>query len=45
MDVLYNVLSWGSPVGISLFFLFSGIGAGIFFWGISHLSKNKEEKS
>ena len=48
MDVLYSVLSWGSPVGISLFFLFSGIGAGIFFWGISQLSrsakKDKEEK-
>ena len=49
MDVLYNVLSWGSPVGISLFFFFSGIGAGIFFWGISHLpisnKKDKEEKT
>ena len=40
MDVLYSVLSWGSPVGISLFFLFSGIGAGIFFWGISQLSRS-----
>jgi hypothetical protein len=45
MDVLYNVFSWGSPVGLSLFFLFSGIGAGIFFWGISHFSKSNEEKS
>jgi len=49
MDVLYTGLSWGSPVGLSLFFFFSGIGAGVFFWGISHLSvidkKNKEEES
>lgn len=45
MDVLYNVFSWGSPVGLSLFFFFSGIGAGIFFWGISHLPKiDKKEK-
>lgn len=43
MDVLYSVLSWGSPVGIALFFLFSGIGAGIFFWGISHLSKSDKK--
>ena len=46
MDVLYTVFSWGSPVGLSLFFLFSGFGAGIFFWGISHLTKSeKQEKS
>jgi hypothetical protein len=46
VDVLYNVFSWGSPVGISLFFFFSGIGAGIFFWGISHITKSeKQEKS
>ena len=46
MDVLYTVLSWGSPAGLSLFFFFSGIGAGIFFWGISHITKNaKQEKS
>ena len=45
MDVLYTVFSWGSPVGLSLFFFFSGIGAGIFFWGISHLPKiDKKEK-
>lgn len=45
MDVLPIVLSWGSPIGISLFFLFSGMGAGIFFWGISHLSAgDKKEK-
>lgn len=40
MQVLYDVLSWGSPVGISLFIFFSASGAGIFFWGISRLSKS-----
>jgi len=40
MEVLAGILSWGSPLGISLFFFFSGIGAGAFFWGISRLSKN-----
>ena len=40
MDVLYNVLSWGSPVGISLFIFFSASGAGILFWGISRLPKS-----
>lgn len=46
MVVLSTVLSWGSPVGISLFFFFSGMGAGIFFWGISHITKSeKQEKS
>lgn len=40
MEVLYTVLSWGSPIGISLFFLFSGLGAAAFFWGISNLIQN-----
>lgn len=39
-----EVMSWGSPVGISLFFFFSGTGAGVFFWGISHfVESNKKE--
>lgn len=39
MDVWYHVLSWGSPLGIALFFFFSGIGAGVFFWGFSKMDK------
>lgn len=36
--------SWGSPVGIGLFFFFSGIGAGVFFWGFAQFVKvNKQE--
>ncbi|GIV77357.1 hypothetical protein [Litorilinea aerophila] len=31
MEVLYVVLSWGSPFGIGLFFT----GLGLFFWGFS----------
>jgi hypothetical protein len=46
MDVLYSVFSWGSPIGIGLLFFFTGIGTGIFFWGISHITKSeKQEKS
>lgn len=39
MEVFYSVLSWGSPVGLALFFFFSGIGAGVFFWGLSRLTE------
>ncbi len=43
MEVLYAVLSWGSPLGISLFIFFSASGAGIFLWGISHLPKSDQK--
>ncbi len=43
MEVLAYIFSWGSPLGISLFFCFSGIGAGAFFWGIGQLSKAKQD--
>ncbi|GIU47778.1 MULTISPECIES: hypothetical protein [Shewanella] len=36
MEVLYTVMSWGSPVGLGLFFFLSCSGTGILFWGISH---------
>jgi hypothetical protein len=40
-----EVLSWGSPVGISLFFFFSGTGAGVFFWGVSQfVNSNKSDE-
>ncbi|MFK7803388.1 MAG: hypothetical protein AB8G95_17265 [Anaerolineae bacterium] len=39
MDVLNHALSWGSPVGISLFIFFLMSGMGIFFWGVSQLPK------
>ncbi|MBU2115398.1 MAG: hypothetical protein KKE94_16675 [Gammaproteobacteria bacterium] len=44
MEVLYSVLSWGSPVGIALFFFFSGIGAGVFFWGVAQVNRYKAEQ-
>ena len=45
MEVLYEIVSWGSPLGLALFFFFSGVGAGIFFWGFSHfIISNKKEK-
>jgi len=44
MEVLYGVLSWGSPLGIGLFFFFSGSGAGIFFWGISRLQSSAKKE-
>ena len=49
MEIFNAVLSWGSPLGIGLFFFFSASGAGILFWGISHLpkgdKKDKEERN
>jgi hypothetical protein len=39
MEHLYSILGWGSPLGIALFFFFSGAGAGIFFWGLSNLKR------
>lgn len=42
MEALTYILSWGSPVGLALFLFLLASGAGIFFWGISHLpSSNK----
>ena len=39
MEYLYGILGWGSPVGIALFFFFSGIGMGVFFWGLANLKR------
>ena len=43
MEALPEMVSWGSPLGISLFFFFSGVGVGVFFWGLSHVVKDKNE--
>lgn len=49
MEGLGQIIHWGSPLGLALFFFFSASGAGIFFWGISHLNndrkKDKEDKT
>ncbi len=37
MEVLFSSDSWGTPLGIGLFFFFSSAGAGILFWGLSLL--------
>lgn len=42
MEVLYEVLSWGSPLGIALFMFFSASSVGIFLWGISHITKSEK---
>jgi hypothetical protein len=44
MEVLNQVLSWGSPLGIGLFMFLMTAGSGIFFWGLSHLNKNDRGK-
>ncbi len=36
--------SWGSPVGLGLLFLLAGAGAGIFFWGVSHIANSNRDK-
>lgn len=40
MDVFYSMLSWGSPVGLGLFFCLSGLGAAFVFWGIAQFKKH-----
>lgn len=42
MDILFGAAAWGTPLGLGLFFFFSGIGAGMFFWGISRLAAGKK---
>jgi hypothetical protein len=42
MEVFYTVLSWGSPVGLGLFFFLSATGAGLLFWGISHFPSKQD---
>jgi choline-glycine betaine transporter len=44
MHELTVMLSWGSPLGIGLLFFLSGIGAGIFFWGLAQVNRFKNEK-
>jgi hypothetical protein len=44
MEVFYYILSWGSPIGIGLFFFLSCAGTGILFWGISHFNKNSRQQ-
>jgi hypothetical protein len=41
MENIVHILSWGSPLGIGLFMFLLAAGAGIFFWGVSHLNKDK----
>lgn len=39
MEVLPYIIHWGSPLGLGLFAFLSTSGAGILFWGISHLNR------
>jgi hypothetical protein len=43
VEVLGEVMSWGSPLGISLFFFFSSSGAGVLLWGISPVTQSDKE--
>ncbi|WKE66972.1 hypothetical protein PVT67_06975 [Gallaecimonas kandeliae] len=44
MEVFYHILHWGTPLGLGLFFFLSSAGAGVLFWGISHLIKSQKIK-
>jgi hypothetical protein len=41
MESIVYILHWGSPIGTGLFLFLLAAGAGIFFWGLSCLNKNK----
>jgi len=45
MEFLPYTLGWGTPLGISLFFFFSGAGAGILFWGIAHFNRSTKNNN
>ena len=42
MEGLWSAAMWGTPVGLGLFAFLAGSGTGVFFWGLSKLSRNKE---
>lgn len=41
MESIVYILHWGSPLGTGLFLFLLAAGGGIFFWGVSHLNKDK----
>jgi len=41
VDGLWSPHLWGTPVGLGLFIFLVGIGMGVFFWGLSKLSRTK----
>ncbi len=43
MEWLYHILTWGSPVGIALFFFFSASGVGVLFWGLSRFNESSKD--
>lgn len=43
MEALLSSENWGSPVGIGLFVLFSCVGVGVLFWGISRLAESNKK--
>ncbi len=42
MEGLWSPNMWGTPVGLGLVVFLAGIGTGVFFWGLSKISRNKE---
>lgn len=45
MEVLPYVIGWGTPLGIGLFLFLLASGAGIFFWGVSHLHSTSKKRN
>lgn len=45
MENLHYIFSWGSPLGLGSLFLLSGVGVGVFFWGLSHLIKSNKDSN
>lgn len=44
MEVLYSVFSWGSPVGLGLWFLLTGFGCYLFLIGLAKCIKESNDK-
>lgn len=43
MEALSWMVNWGSPLGLGLFFMLSGIGAAFALWGLSRLSLSSKK--
>ncbi len=42
MDGLWSPNMWGSPVGLGILIFLTGIGTGVFLWGLSKVAGKKQ---
>ena len=42
MEALWSPDMWGTPVGLGIFMFLLASGMGVFFWGVSKLTRKDE---